>query len=113
MVDLLYNHMIENIVPKLYNFIPIYEQGTMDPYETLNLKEWNQIKETVDSIKDYLPDNGRLNNLMKYYNNTIHPLLTNGKIMKSGFKKLYAIKVSDSDFREMLSRVDSLMKLDI
>ena len=113
MVDIFYNHMMENLVDKLYKLIPIYEQGTMEPYETINLKDWNNIKETIDSIKEYVPENGRHNNLMKYYNNTLYPLLISGKIMKSGFKKLYAFKVSDSDFRGMISRVDSLMKLDI
>ena len=112
MVDLFYNEMMENLVLKLYKFIPIYESGTMDQYETVSLKEWNGIKETVDSIKDYLPQNGRPNNLMKYYSSTIYPLLISGKIVKSGLKKTYAFKINDSDFREMLHRLDSLMKLD-
>ena len=112
MVDLFYNEMMENLVLKLYKFIPIYEKETMDQYETVGLKEWNGIKETIDSIKDYIPENGRANNLMKYYNNTLYPLWISGKIVKSGFKKNYAFKINDGDFREMLRRVDGLMKLD-
>ena len=109
MIDNYYNSMIENLLPRLKNMVSINEPGTMDQYKTMNLKEWNRFKEIVDSVKDYKPADGKYNQIMTYYNDTIYPLLDSGKQMKQGFHKMQAIRIDDFDFRQMLNKLEILM----
>lgn len=109
MIDNYYNSMIENLLPRLKNMVSVNEPGTMDQYKTMNLKEWNRFKEIVDSVKDYKPVDGKYNQIMTFYNDTVYPLLDNGKVMKQGFHKYQAIRIDDFDFRQMLSKLETLM----
>ena len=69
----------------------------------------NVYDEIVDSVKDYKPADGKYNQIMTYYNDTIYPLLDSGKVMKQGFHKYQAIRIDDFDFRQMLSKLETLM----
>jgi len=111
MADLLYNNMIEGIVLTLKKMVPVNEPGTMEQYKTMPLKDWDKFKGQVDAVKNYVPASGKLNKLMEYFNDTLYPLLNSGKIMKMGLmKKAYGVRVDDYDFRQMLSKIDTLMQ---
>ena len=109
MIDNYYNSMIENLLPRLKNMVSVNEPGTMDQYKTMNLKEWNRFKEVVDSVKEYVPSDGKRNQIMTYYNETVYPLLDSGRLMKQGFHKYQAIRIDDFDFRQMLNKLETLM----
>lgn len=111
MADLLYNNMIEGIVLTLKKMVPVNEPGTMEQYKTMPLKDWDKFKGQIDAVKNYVPASGKLNKLMEYFNETLYPLLNSGKIMKMGLmKKAYGVRVDDYDFRQMLSKIDTLMQ---
>ena len=113
MVDQYYNHMMENLVHELHEMLTLNEPGTMREYKIMNLKEWPRFKQTLDSIRQYSTTSGKKNNLMTYYDEDIYPLVVDGKTIKQGFKKYYGFRIDDYDFRQMLGKIDRLMKLDI
>lgn len=109
MQDNYYNHMISTLLPSLKQMITVNESGTMDEYKTMQIKDWEKLTVMIDSLKDYTLPSGRKNQLMQYYSDKLYPILVSGKQMKQGFKKLYAIRIDDYDFRQILSRCESLI----
>ncbi len=107
MQDNYYNHMISSLLPNLKQMITLNEPGTMDEYKTMPLKDWEKINVMVESLKDYTLPNGKKNQLMTYYSETLYPMLASGRMIKQGFKKLYGIRVDDFDFRQMLSKCEN------
>ena len=106
MQDNYYNHMISTLLPNLKQMLTYNEPGTMDEFKTMPLKEWDKLTVMVESLKDYTLSNGRKNQLMTYYSETLYPLLVSGNQLKQGFKKYYAIRVDDFDFRQMISKCE-------
>lgn len=106
MQDNYYNHMISTLLPNLKQMLTFNEPGTMDQFKIMPLKEWDKLTVMVESLKDYTLSNGRKNQLMTYYSETLYPLLSSGNLLKQGFKKYYAIRVDDFDFRQMISKCE-------
>lgn len=108
MVDTYYNSLIENLLLKLKKMVPYYEDETMDEYKTMGLKDWDKIKDVVDSIYNYEPVEKKLT-IMNYFNDKVYPVIKSGRTIKQGFHKIYAVRVDDYQFRNMLSELETLM----
>ena len=106
MQDNYYNHMISNLLAGIKQMLTYNEPGTMDQFKIMPLKERDKHTIMVDSLKDYTLTSGRKNQLMTYYSENLYPLLTSGTQLKQGFKKYYAIRVDDYDFRQMISKCE-------
>ena len=109
MQDNYYNHMISTLLPNLKQMLTLNEPGTMDQYKTMPIKEWDKLTVMIDSLKDYTLSNGKKNQLMNFYSDKVYPVLISGRQIKQGFKKLYAIRVDDFDFRQLISKCESLI----
>ena len=106
MQDSYYNHMISSLLPNLKQMLTFNEPGTMDEYKVMNIKDWDKLQIMMDSLKDYTLPSGRKNQLMTYYSDVVYPLLASGRQIKQGFKKLYAIRVDDFDFRQIIAKCE-------
>ncbi len=109
MQDNYYNHMISSLLPDLKKMLTINESGTMDEYKTMPIKDWEKLTVMIDSLKDYSLPTGKKNALMTYYSDKLYPVLVSGRQIKQGFKKLYGIRIDDFDFRQMISKCESLI----
>ena len=109
MQDNYYNHMISSLLQGLKQMTTLDEKGTMDQYKTMNVKDWDKLAVYVDSLNDYTMPNGKKNQLMKYYSENIYPVISSGNVIKQGFKKLYAVRIDDYDFRQLISKCESLI----
>ena len=109
MQDNYYNHMISSLLPNLKQMLTLNETGTMDEYKTMQTKEWDKLTVMIESLKDYTLPSGKKNQLMQYYSEKLYPILISGRQIKQGFKKLYAIRIDDYDFRQMISKCESLI----
>ena len=108
MQDNYYNYMLEQFLKELREMVTINEQKTMIQYKTIDIKKWQKIEGFVEGLNEYGKDS-KVTKPMRYYSDKIYPVLKSGEIKKFGFKKLFAIKIDDFDFRLLLSNCQSLI----
>lgn len=104
-----YNHMLENLLFELKKMDSIMESKTIIQYETISIKEWVKIEPFIEPLK--FDGNGKPSMAMDFYTKTIYPVLKSGEEKKFGFKKLFAIRIDDYDFRQMLSKCENIIHL--
>jgi len=108
MRDEYYNHMLREVLGELKEMVAWNEPKTMVQFKICDPKAWEKTMVQVEGLYKY-DDGGYPDRLMTYFNDQVYPVITTGMEMKKGFKKVYAIKIDDFDFRMLLSGCESLI----